>query len=424
MSASESPPHPLYSASKRHTASRRTENVLVLQGGGSLGAFGCGVFKALHNNIHFDIVGGTSIGAVNAAIICGSRSENPVDDLENFWLEIAESSYQLIPDAFFSYYDFIKNVFGIRQIPFGVLNAILFGVPKLFTPRWQIPNFMIGSGAELADWMTWPMDWTYYYDHSPLAKTLERYIDYTKLSNRAKKNTGQEKESSTSTRLIITAVNVLTAKALVFDSAKMEIEPKHILASTAYSAYGFPWIEVNKHTYAWDGSLLSNTPLKEVIEASPRNDKNVYIVENYPRQIDRLPNNRSEVIDRTRDIIFSDKTIYDLRAWSHMSRQTEFIEKLYIVLESSAGKLSLDKTIIDDLRKEYENLVGNYGAEILSIHRIARNRMESPHILKNADFSIKTIKDLIRQGEQKTEEHFKGYEDIELSELTRLLYSE
>jgi predicted acylesterase/phospholipase RssA len=33
------------------------ENVLILQGGGSLGAFGCGVFKALvNNNIKLDIV--------------------------------------------------------------------------------------------------------------------------------------------------------------------------------------------------------------------------------------------------------------------------------------------------------------------------------------------------------------------------------
>lgn len=39
------------------------ENVLVLQGGGSLGAFGCGVFKAIaNNNIKVDIIAGTSIG--------------------------------------------------------------------------------------------------------------------------------------------------------------------------------------------------------------------------------------------------------------------------------------------------------------------------------------------------------------------------
>jgi NTE family protein len=48
------------------------ENVLILQGGGSLGAFGCGVFKALANNhIKIDIVAGPSIGGINAAIIAG-----------------------------------------------------------------------------------------------------------------------------------------------------------------------------------------------------------------------------------------------------------------------------------------------------------------------------------------------------------------
>jgi NTE family protein len=51
-------------------SSSKIENVLVLQGGGSLGAFGCGVFKALTNkNIRFDIVAGTSIGGINAAVI-------------------------------------------------------------------------------------------------------------------------------------------------------------------------------------------------------------------------------------------------------------------------------------------------------------------------------------------------------------------
>ena len=81
----------------RHKESRKTENVLVLQGGGSLGAFGCGVFKALvKNNIRIDIAAGTSIGAVNAAIIVGSKSYHPEKDLEEFWLEIAESNPMII----------------------------------------------------------------------------------------------------------------------------------------------------------------------------------------------------------------------------------------------------------------------------------------------------------------------------------------
>ena len=69
--------------------SNAIENVLILQGGGSLGAFGCGVFKALaEKNMKIDIVAGTSIGGVNAAIIAGSKNEGrPEQLLEEFWLE-------------------------------------------------------------------------------------------------------------------------------------------------------------------------------------------------------------------------------------------------------------------------------------------------------------------------------------------------
>ena len=71
----------------------RLENVLILQGGGSLGAYRCGVFKALaNNNIKIDIVAGTSIGGINAAIIAGSKDEkHPQQILEQFWLELSES---------------------------------------------------------------------------------------------------------------------------------------------------------------------------------------------------------------------------------------------------------------------------------------------------------------------------------------------
>jgi NTE family protein len=71
---------------------RGIENVLVLQGGGSLGAFSCGVFKAFaEKNVKMDIIAGTSIGGVNAAIIAGSKNGHPEVALEEFWLELAES---------------------------------------------------------------------------------------------------------------------------------------------------------------------------------------------------------------------------------------------------------------------------------------------------------------------------------------------
>ena len=72
-------------------SSDTNENVLILQGGGSLGAFGWGVFKALtNNNINIDIVAGTSIGGLNASIITGSKGDHPERELEQFWLEFAE----------------------------------------------------------------------------------------------------------------------------------------------------------------------------------------------------------------------------------------------------------------------------------------------------------------------------------------------
>ena len=59
---------PSRSSSDRSSSDDILENVLILQGGGSLGAFGCGVFKSLeNNNVKIDIVAGTSIGGVNAA---------------------------------------------------------------------------------------------------------------------------------------------------------------------------------------------------------------------------------------------------------------------------------------------------------------------------------------------------------------------
>ncbi len=49
-------------------------------------------------DIKFDIISGTSIGAVNEAIIAANKGDNPSEDLENFWLELAESSMKVIPD--------------------------------------------------------------------------------------------------------------------------------------------------------------------------------------------------------------------------------------------------------------------------------------------------------------------------------------
>jgi NTE family protein len=385
----------------RHKKSRNIENVLVLQGGGSLGAFACGVFKALvKKNIRIDIAAGTSIGAVNAAIIVGSKSDHPEKDLEDFWIEIAESNPMHISDTFTFEYDTAARRYITKKISSASTNAAIFGVPKMFVPRWQSSwNWEKNAsllkeekGLQYFD----PRSWTYIYDHSPLAKTLDKYIDYKKL------NLAATQEGFPSVlHLIITAVDVMTSKPLVFDNTKMEITSKHILASSGYPIYGFPWIEVEDGVYAWDGSLLSNTPVREVISASPRNDKNIFIVENYPRKIHTLPSNMAEVESRAKDIIFCDKNMDNIKMSKLITRHIQLIESLYEVFEKF-DQSKLDPEVVKKIKTEYNTLIDNYGAEIRSVTRVIRSEIESPSILQNADFSPKTIKELISQGERKT----------------------
>ena len=373
---------------------RSIENVLVLQGGGSLGAFACGVFKALYKkNIKFHIVSGTSIGAINGAIIAGSKSDNPVQDLEDFWIELAESSYTIIPDIVTFDYDDKTKQTKLKTVPSASLNAALYGVPKMFIPRWfQINKLMTtATDSYLGQQQQFPWNWTYIYDNSPLGKTLEKYINFQKLSP----SNNSSSYTSITIRLIVTAVNVLTADPLLFDSFKMQIQLKHLLASVGYPNYGFSWVEVENGVYGWDGSLLSNTPMREVILQSPYNDKNIFIVENHSKTIKELPSDMTEVQARIKDILYGDKTRSFRQISKLITRQLELIEQMYQQLDFS----KMDSKKSENIKKEYQQLVSKYGAKILNVTRISKGNAESPYPLQNADFSVKTVKTLINEGE-------------------------
>ena len=271
-------------------------------------------------------------------------------------------------------------------------SSAIFGNEKMFKPRWS-------SEFALTDpeYFT-PQKWTYLYNHMPLVKTLEKYIDYDKLKPNGNPNA----------RLILTAVNVLNAQSLTFDSFKQQISPKHILATSAYPLYNFPWIEVEAGVYAWDGGLLSNTPLREVLDASPINDKRICMVENYPKNIDDLPKNLPEVYHRARDIIFSDKTEHSVTMSKIITRYIEYIEDLYQIIEHNIDKVQIDEKRLKRIRRKYRKYRQEHGAEIKEIYYITRNEL-FPHLYENADFSPETIKESIKEGEEKTNQAIKNH---------------
>lgn len=388
-----------------HKHEKGVENVLILQGGGSLGAFACGVFKGFaKKNMKFDIIAGTSIGGINGAIAAGSNNDRPEVDLENFWLDLAESSYDIIPDIFTFDFDYQKYQTKLKRSPAASLNAAFYGVPDFFIPRWLNFNISNLDSSQIEQYYQPPWKWTYIYDNSVLSKTLEKYIDFKKLSPRSQQNNTNEGNSNINPRLIITAVDVLTAEPLIFDSYKKHIEMKHLLATIGYPQYGFPWVEVSDGTFAWDGSLLSNTPIREVMVASPSKNKNIFVVESYPKKIEKLPANMSEVMSRSKDLMFSDKT-QSLQKMSRLiTRHVNLIETLYDIFQDS-DQSKIDKDKIDYINKEHSLLVDRYGAKILKLNRITKVVPETQYPLQNADFSVETIKELIRQGEKKAVEY-------------------
>jgi NTE family protein len=426
--ASLLPPSSSLRSSLLSPTNNRLENVLILQGGGSLGAFGCGVFKTLANsNIKLDIIAGTSIGGINAAIIAGSKdAKHPELLLEQFWLELSESFVDfdkvtlpssaslpkfieklllVLPSNNYYYhhhfptasseqenYSTIKaneRAIKMKQLR-SFYSSAIFGNDKMFKPRWRQETALTDPEYFA------PQNWTYMYDLAPLVKTLEKYIDYNKL----------KPNGNPTSRLILTAVNVLTADPLTFDSSKQQITSKHILATSAYPLYNFPWIEVEDGVYAWDGGLLNNTPLREVIDASPVKDKRIFLVENYPKRVNALPKNLPEVYHRARDIMFSDKTVYNVRMSKVITLYLRYIEELYQLIET------LDLTKVDPkqlkrIRKKYKKYKQERGAEIKDIFYITRDE-PFPHMYENADFSPETIKNSIKEGEMKTIQALKG----------------
>jgi NTE family protein len=198
----------------------------------------------------------------------------------------------------------------------------------------------------------------------------------------------------------------LTAEPLIFDNTKQQITSKHILAA-GYPLYYFQWVEVEKGVYAWDGSLLSNTPLREVIDVSPIRDKRVFLVENYPKKYDVLPDNLLEVQHRARDIMFSDKTLHSVKMSKAITYYLRLIDDLYKMLEDQFdSNQKEDKKKFKKIRTRYKKVSEEHGAEIKDIYYITRSE-PFPSLYENADFSVDTVKASIKDGELKTNQKLK-----------------
>jgi NTE family protein len=245
---------------------------LVLQGGGALGAYQAGVFEALsHTPYAPDWLAGISIGAINSALIAGNPPEQRVARLREFWEKVSSG---LFPTPLAVAREYLNRA--------SAAQAMLLGAPGFFTPR-LLPPLLQPRGTLGA---------LSFYDTTPLARTLERLVDFDRINSGA-------------VRLSVGAVNVRTGNLVYFDSARQDIDARHIMASGALPP-GFPPVEIDGEWY-WDGGLVSNTPLHHVLDQPSHDRQLVFQVDLFPAH-GELPSSMAEVGERAKDIRYSSRT--------------------------------------------------------------------------------------------------------------------
>jgi NTE family protein len=261
---------------------------LLLQGGGALGAYQAGVFEGLAaGGIEPNWVAGISIGALNSALIAGNAPEQRVARLRDFWETICQPAFGA-PSAPWMQ-STAERVGGRARSSLNAWEALRavtegqrgFFVPR-FPPPWWAPEQAVGS-------LSW-------YDVGPLKTTLERLVDFERLN-------------SGGMRVTVSAVNVATGNFERFDNTrgkwKGKLRAEHFMASGALPP-GFPAIEIDGKHY-WDGGLVSNTPLAEVLDETPRLDTLAFQVDLWSAR-GPLPKNLFDVEERQKDIRFSSRT--------------------------------------------------------------------------------------------------------------------
>jgi NTE family protein len=255
--------------------SNYSQTALVLQGGGALGAYQAGAFEALASQGYEpDWYAGISIGAINAAIMAGNQPGQRIERLNAFWQKVTAELLFPAPD----WWQDARSVY----TAWAEGLASMSGVPGFFRPRLLPPlSYPRGFTEALS-----------FYDTSPLRATLEELVDFDRINSK-------------NCRLSLGAVNIRTGNFCYFDNTGQKLGPEHVMASAALPP-GFPPVEIGGELY-WDGGLVSNTPLVQILSSGPDRDTLIFQVDLFGA-VGQIPQDIFEVEGRRKDIVYSSRT--------------------------------------------------------------------------------------------------------------------
>ena len=431
----------------------KLQRALVLQGGGALGAYEVGVIRVLYDELTeidkknreegrllFDIIAGTSIGAMNGAVLVSNvvnrnkTWKDAVKELENFWTEEKKGLSSTpdfgkwwrnngdIPNAVSASDDAARKYYSVKEY-------FRHGTPKVCTAP-----VVRGLDAKFGDQTD---NLWFLHDSKPLEDTIVHYSkdqNNKKLKIATSWNKGQP-------RLLVFSVEVAEGKIVTFDSYYRRAEDSenslyeddginidHVMASGTLPEF-YDFRKIGGLQFC-DGGLLSNTPFRELLQAHQHywqeilgKDRRkipnleVYIVNVHPSKGDPVAEGDHDAVkDRINDITFSDRNSeYDENVTNMATDYIELIDRLKDLAESY-----INKDEINAFRNDFENfletaetkskshaakyrkysdlLKGQF--KLIKVVRIEPERYTDSISGKGVDFTSKTIKDLIEKGKK------------------------
>ena len=465
---------------------------MILQGGGSLGAYEVGAYKVGYQFLKyrdkkqgktegqlFDIIAGTSIGAINAAILTSYVIENKTWDgsaerLIDFWNYIStESMIDKFADYMMPWWEywnkfFIGSAKGETARRYYSSKEFGFtGAPNVFSGPHAVPDKRFFD----------PLNSWYRYDNHPLKKSLERFAKFPIATSR----------EDNQPRLLLVTVDVMESLPVVFDSYAKEdgtrnsgygklivekddnkgssetqkiigfehvikypqgITSDHVIASAAVPInFDYSQIEAERYDpqtksykketrYFWDGGILANTPLMQVVmaqrqywyygkkvkDAVPK--LNVLQINLHPARVDRVPSDHDGTLNRSSDISFGDRSKSDETVLLSWQMYTQLVKELIQLAKDNGATPKMIDDLLDRPLPVQERLEGARATmfrdavegsfNLGEIIRIQRKHDDYSISNKIFDFSSNTIKHLIQDGYNDGVDYIKARFGIEL----------
>jgi NTE family protein len=321
-------------------AQTHTKTAIAFQGGGALGAYAFGALKRIYESetaFRPSCVSGVSIGAFTAAIVA-SHPDDPIPELQAFWDDLTVFHSSLLPseiEKFLAY----------------------FGNPAFYWPR--------------LDYFELPF-WTNFYDLSPIARTLERYVDFARVAK-------------AEVKLVVTATNIKSGDIVEFSNNRPgdPITMDHLIASGSLPP-SYPAKEIQLESF-WDGGLFDNTPLSALlkqIDSADAATTRVIVLNLFPKK-GKVPKTMLDVWDRMTELQFANKTEKDVGLAQTINKLLAIIENL----SPDHGKSIVQQPDFEELAKYkvFDNIIP-----------ITNNELEP--FSSSADFSKASIERRIEAG--------------------------